>query len=79
MELTLKRFARLAAAGAFAVSVGALGIYLLVGFAALPTRTGGIDPIHAALTWISLAVPIAVLIAAHLVYARVLFKYGSAE
>jgi len=79
MELTLKKFARLAALGALGVSAGALGLYLLIGFAALPRRTGGIDSVHAALTWISLAVPISLLIAAHVVYAWVLFKYGSAD
>ena len=79
MELTLKKFARVAAAGALAVSAGALGLYLLIGFAALPSRAGGIDSIHAALTWISLAIPISLLIAAHLVYARVLFSYGKAD
>jgi hypothetical protein len=79
MEITLKKFARVAAAGALAVSAGALGLYLLIGFAALPSRTAGIDRTHSALAWISLAVPISLLIAAHLVYARVLLRYASED
>lgn len=76
MSLTLKPYARLAALGAVAVSAGALGLYLLIGFFSRPTASGGIDSTHAVLTWISLAVPIAALIAAHLVYARILLRYS---
>ena len=76
MNLTLKPYARLAAMGAVAVSAGALGLYLLISFVSRPTATGGIDSTHAVLTWISLAVPIAALIAAHLVYARILLRYS---
>ncbi|HSA55886.1 MAG TPA: hypothetical protein VLE53_09285 [Gemmatimonadaceae bacterium] len=76
MNLTLKPYARLAAMGAFGVSAGALGLYLLIGFFSRPTASGGIDATHAALTWISLAVPIAAVIAAHLVYGWILLRYA---
>jgi hypothetical protein len=76
MELTIKRFARLAASGALGVCAGALGLYALVAFGSRSTPLGGIDGTQAALTWISLLVPIGLLVAAHLVYARVLFRYG---
>jgi hypothetical protein len=77
MELTLKRFASLAALGAVGVSAGAAGLYLLVAFGSRSTALGGIDPTQAVLTWISVAVPIVLVIAAHLVYARILLRYGS--
>ena len=76
MNVTLKPYARLAAMGAYAVSAGALGLYLLIGVASRPTAHGGIDATHAMLTWISLAVPIAALVAAHVVYARILLRYA---
>ena len=76
MPPTLKPYARLAAMGALAVSAGAFGLYLVIGFFSRPTVNGGIDPTHAVLTWVSLAVPIAALIAAHLVYARILMRYA---
>ena len=79
MELTVKRFARLAALGALGVSAGAIGLYLLVGWIASPAPRGGIDATHAVLTWISVSIPIAALVAVHVVYARVLFRYAKDE
>lgn len=76
MSLTLKPYARLAAVGALAVSAGAFGLYLLISFFSRPSAAGGIDSTHAVLTWISLAVPIAALIAVHLAYARILMRYA---
>jgi hypothetical protein len=37
---------------------------------------GGIDQTQALLSWISLAIPFALIIGAHLVYARVLMNYA---
>jgi hypothetical protein len=79
MAPTLKRYARLAAAGAVAVAAGATGLYLLIGWAAMHTPTGGIDQTQWMLTLISVAVPIAALVAAHLVYARILSRYANDE
>ena len=72
-SFTMKRFARLAALGAIGVSFGVLALYLLVAFIARPTPEGGIDMTNAVLTWISVAVPAAAIIAAHLAYAKILF------
>lgn len=75
-HLTLKRFATLAALGALAVCAGSLGLYLLVAFGSRPTQLGGIDVTQSVVTWIALAVPFALIIATHLVYARVLLNYA---
>ena len=77
MELTLKKYARLAALGALAVAAGATGLYLLIAWVATPTLGGGIDSTHAVLTWISVAIPISLIVAVHIVYARVLSRYAS--
>jgi hypothetical protein len=76
MELTLKKYARLAALGALAVSAGAIGLYLLLWWVARPVPTGGIDDTQATLAWISIAIPIALVVAIHVAYALVLFRYG---
>jgi hypothetical protein len=79
MELTLKRFATLAALGALGVSAGALGLFLLVAFGSRSTALGGIDSTQAVVTWISVAVPIVLVVAAHLVFARILFRYANEQ
>jgi hypothetical protein len=79
MELTMKKYSRLAAAGALGVSAGAAALYLMIAYGAVPVRTGGIDNTNAVLTWVSAAVPIGGIIAAHLVYAMQLFKYGKKQ
>jgi len=76
VEFTMRKFARLAAAGALGVAVGALGLYVLIAFAALPTPTGGMDVTLATVTWISAAVPITAVVAAHVAYALILFRYS---
>lgn len=77
MELTVKKFGRPAALGALAVCVGILGVYLVIVFGSRPTATGGIDDTQAVLTWISVAVPVALIIVAHVVAARVLLRYAN--
>jgi hypothetical protein len=75
-ELRLKPYAKLAALGALGVCAGAFGLYV---FLALFTRSiplGGIDETQSIVTWISLAIPFSLIIAAHLVYARVLMDYA---
>ena len=71
-SFTVRRFARLAALGAVGVSFGVLAIYALIAFGSAPTPTGGIDRTNALLSWIGAAIPAAAIIAAHLVYAKVL-------
>lgn len=79
MELTLKRFARPAALGALGVCAGALGLYLLIAYGSRSSALGGIDGTQAVLTWVALAIPIALVVAAHLVYARILLRYAKDE
>lgn len=68
------KFERLAALGALGVSVGVLAFYLLIAWVARPTPTGGVDAEHSALTAIALAPAALAIIAAHLVYARILLR-----
>ena len=70
---SVRKYAKLAALGAVGVGFGVAALYGLVAFVSRPTPTGGIDIIHATLTWISLAVPALAIIAAHLAYAKILF------
>ena len=64
------RFARLAAYGAFGAVIVFLGIFALIALAALPRRTGGIDGIEAAVTWISVGWAVLALVGVHVVIAR---------
>ena len=75
-ELKLKPYARMAALGALGVCAGALGLYVFVAFFTRSVPLGGIDRTQSLLAWISLAIPFALIIGAHLVYARVLMKYA---
>ena len=75
-ELKLKPYAKMAALGALGVCAGAFGLYLFVAFFTRPVPLGGIDQTQSLLTVISLAIPFALIIGAHLVYARVLMKYA---
>jgi hypothetical protein len=78
-NLTLKRFATVAALGALGVSAGALALYLLIAYGSRSSAGSGIDGTQAAITWIALAIPIALVVAAHVVYARVLLRYAKED
>jgi hypothetical protein len=75
-ELKLKPYAKLAAFGALGVCGGAAALYVFVAFFTRSVPNGGIDQTQWLLTVISLAIPFALIIGAHLVYARVLMRYG---
>ena len=75
-ELKLKPYAKIAALGALGVCAGTLGLYLFLAFFTRSIPLGGIDQTQWLLTVISLAIPFALIIGAHLVYARVLMKYA---
>ena len=75
-ELKLKPFARLAAFGALGVCGGVLGLFIFLVFFTRPIALGGLDQTQAVVAWISLAVPFALIIGVHLVYARVLMNYA---
>ena len=76
MQLTLKRFAVPAALGALGVSAGALAMYLFIAYGSRSSALSGIDSTQAVLTCIALAIPISLVIAVHVVYARILFRYA---
>jgi hypothetical protein len=71
--MSVRKYAKLAALGAIGVSFGVIGLYALIAFGSRHTADGGIDATHAMLTWISTAIPAVAIIAAHLVYAKILF------
>ena len=75
-ELKLKPYARLAALGALGVSAGTFGLFVFLAFFTRSIPLGGLDQTQAVVGWISLAIPFALIIAAHLVYARVLMNYA---
>ena len=70
--MSVRKYAKPAAFGAVAVSLGVLALYGLIAFGSRHTADGGIDTTQAVLTWISAAVPAAAIIAAHLAYVKVL-------
>jgi hypothetical protein len=75
-QLKLKPYARLAAAGALAVSGGVAALFLFIAFFTRSIPLGGIDQTQSILSWIGLAVPFTLIIGAHLVYAKVLMDYA---
>jgi len=75
-ELKLKPYAKVAALGALGVCAGVFGLYVFLALFTRPIALGGIDRTHALVAWIALAVPFLLIIAAHLVYARVLLAYA---
>lgn len=74
--MTLKPYAKLAALGALGVSGGTGALFLVLAWFTRPVPLGGIDQAQSMLTVISLAIPFSLIIGAHLVYARVLFRYA---
>ena len=64
------RIARLAGIGAFAAIPFFVAIFALVAYAAIPRRTGGIDDIEAAVTWISVGLSVLSLVGLHVVVGR---------
>jgi hypothetical protein len=68
------KIARLAGLGAYAASVGLALFYVLLIYLTRPTPRGGIDPINAIVTWISLGGVFAALIGAHVLVGRRLLE-----
>ena len=69
--------AKLAAMGAVAVSLGVLALFAALVFLIRPSRTGGIDQTSTIVVWISLAIPVLVIVAVHLVFAKILFDLAN--
>ena len=72
------KFARLAALGALGATLGLLGLFALFAFFTRPTRTGGMNWSTTAVTWLSVGIVIAILVAVHLVLARELQRASRA-
>ena len=66
------RIAKFAAYGAFGAVLFFVALFGLVGYAALPRHTGGIDATQATVTWISVGLVVLALIAVHVLIARAL-------
>jgi TRAP-type C4-dicarboxylate transport system permease small subunit len=77
-DISIRKYAKLAALGAVGVAIAVFGLYALIAYGSRHTTVGditqGIDTTEATLAWISAAVPAAAIIAAHLVYARILLR-----
>ena len=71
-EISVRKYAKLAAVGAVGVSLGVFGLYAVIALGSRHTAASGVDATHATLTWISAAIPCAAIIAAHLAYVKVL-------
>jgi len=71
-QMSVRKYAKLAALGAVGLSLDVVALYALIAFGSRHTATSGIDATEATLTWISAAVPCAAIIAAHLAYVKVL-------
>jgi hypothetical protein len=71
-QMSVRRYARLAALGAVGVSLGVLALYLVIALGSRHTPTSGIDATQAVVTWIAAAIPCGAIIAAHLTYVKVL-------
>jgi hypothetical protein len=71
------KIARLAGLGAYGASAGLLALMALLFWGTRPPAEGGITPVLSAVTWISLAIVFAALIAVHVVLGRALLAVAS--
>lgn len=70
------KIARLAGLGAFGASAGMVALFALIVFITRPTPLGGMTMTLSLVTWISLAVVFAALIAAHVAIGKQLLLIG---
>ena len=68
------KIARLAGLGAFGACAFFVALYAYVAFLSRHTSTGGMMPALSAVTWISLAVVVLAMIAAHVAIGRQLLQ-----
>ena len=71
-EMSVRKYAKLAAFGAVGVSLGVVALYLVIALGSRHTPGSGIDATQAVVTYISAAIPCGAIIAAHLAYVKVL-------
>lgn len=70
------RIAKLIGLSAFAAILLFVAIFALIAWAAIPTRTGGIDGIEATVTWISVGLVIVAVVAVHVLVGRGLLAFA---
>lgn len=70
------RIAKLIAFGAFGAILLFLAIFALIAWAAIPSRTGGIDGIEATVTFISVGLAILAVIGVHVLVGRGLLAFA---
>ena len=71
-QMSVRKYAKLAALGAVGVSLGVFALYAVIAYGSRHASDGGIDATQAVVAMISAAVPAAAIIAAHLAYVKVL-------
>ena len=64
------RIAKLAALGAFAASLGILGIYMVFLYGTSPDATSGMDATSRFIAWLSVAGVILALVGVHVAFGR---------
>ena len=70
------RIAKLIGLSAFAAILLFVALFALIAWAAIPTRTGGIDGIEATVTWISVGLVIVAVVAVHVLVGRGLLAFA---
>ena len=70
------RIAKLIGLSAFAAILLFVAIFALIAWAAIPTRTGGIDGIEATVTWISVGLAALAIVGVHVIVGRGLLAFS---
>lgn len=70
------RIAKLIGLSAFGAILLFVAIFALIAWAAIPTRTGGIDGTQATVTWISVGLAVLAIVAVHVIVGRGLLALG---
>lgn len=70
------RIAKLIAFGAFGAILLFVAIFALIAWAAIPTKTGGIDGIESTVTFISVGLAILAVIGVHVLVGRGLLAFA---
>jgi hypothetical protein len=68
------KIARLAGLGAFAASGGIVALFVLIGYVSRHTATGGMMPVLAWVTWISIALVALALVGVHVYLGKQLLE-----
>lgn len=79
VDIDMKKHGKLAALGARGVAVGCVALFGFMAWVVSPTPTGGIDGVQATIAYLGMGIPLAAIIAVHLVYARQLANYAKSE